>query len=239
MIVAAGDPGHGRRAGTRAGARAGDGDPDLPAWARRIAQVLPEVRWEELSRFAPPPEEADRAAAVLMLFARSPRPVTGLTGGSVLLIERAETMRSHPGQVAFPGGGVDPGDASVAAAALREAQEETLLDPAGVHVLGTLPELYLPPSRYAVTPVVAWWHRRSPVGVGEPAEVARVVEVELDELLDPANRFTVAHPSGFVGPGFRAGGLFVWGFTAGLLSRLLARAGLEQPWDDGRREPLP
>lgn len=214
----------------------GHADGVLPAWAQRIATALPDVRWDDLSRFSPPDDVENRPAAVLMLFAAS-RVSRG--SGSVLLIERAETMRSHPGQVAFPGGAVDAVDRSVEAAALREAQEETLLDPAGVDVLGLLPELYLPPSRYSVTPVVAWWRRRSPVGVGEPAEVARVVEVELDDLLDPANRFTVTHPSGFVGPGFRAGGLFVWGFTAGLLSRLLERAGLERPWDVGRREPLP
>lgn len=214
----------------------GRADGALPPWARRIAAVVPELRWDDLTRFAAPEDAENRPAAVLMLFAAS-RVSAG--SGSVLLIERAATMRSHPGQVAFPGGAVDAEDRSVEAAALREAQEETLLDPGGVDVLGLLPELYLPPSRYSVTPVVAWWRRRSPVGVGEPAEVARVVEVELDELLDPANRFTVTHPSGFVGPGFRAGGLFVWGFTAGLLARVLERAGLERPWDPGRREQLP
>ena len=77
------------------------------------------------------------------------------------------------------------------------------------------------------------------VAAVDPLEVARVERVPLAELLDPANRFRVRHPSGYVGPGFSASGLFVWGFTAGLLSRLLALAGLEQPWDTSRVRPVP
>ena len=66
-----------------------------------------------------------------------------------------------------------------------------------------------------------------------------MARVPLGELLDPANRFTVRHPSGYAGPGFSAGGLFVWGFTAGLLARVLTEAGLERAWDTRRFEPLP
>ena len=63
--------------------------------------------------------------------------------------------------------------------------------------------------------------------------------VPLAELLDPANRLRVRHPSGYVGAAFGVGGLLVWGFTAGLLDRLLRLAGWEQPWDRGRVEDLP
>jgi hypothetical protein len=70
-------------------------------------------------------------------------------------------------------------------------------------------------------------------------EVARAVRVPVAELLDPAHRFLVAHPSGYVGPGFAARGLFVWGFTAGVIDRVLTLAGWEQPWDRTRFEPLP
>lgn len=73
----------------------------------------------------------------------------------------------------------------------------------------------------------------------DPAEVARVVRVPVRELVDPANRFRVSHPSGYIGPGFRVRGLFVWGFTAALLSRVLTLAGLEEPWDTGKLEPVP
>ena len=103
-----------------------------------------------------PPEGSDaRRGAVLMLFGE------GEHGGELLLTERAHHMRSHPGQVSFPGGSIDPGETPVEAA-LREAQEETGLDPAGVDVFGELPELWLPPSNFAVTPVLGWWRGARP-----------------------------------------------------------------------------
>jgi 8-oxo-dGTP pyrophosphatase MutT (NUDIX family) len=170
---------------------------------------------------------------VLLLFGDGP------DGPDLLLIERASTVSSHAGQPAFPGGAVDDTDADVVAAALREAHEETGLDPAGVHVFATLPALWLPPSGFVVTPVLGWWREESPVGVVDPGEIAAVLRVPLAELLDPANRVSVSHASGFVGPAFAVRGLLVWGFTAGLLSRLLALAGLERPWDDSVTRPLP
>jgi hypothetical protein len=134
---------------------------------------------------------------------------------------------------------VDPGDDGVVEAALREAVEETGLDPAGVDVFGTLPALFLPVSDFVVTPVLGWWREPSPVGVVDPAEVASVHRVLLADLLDPANRFLVSHPSGYVGAAFGVGDLLVWGFTAGLLDRLLRLAGWERPWDRTRVEELP
>jgi 8-oxo-dGTP pyrophosphatase MutT (NUDIX family) len=162
-----------------------------------------------------------------------------VAGPDVLLIERAHDMRSHAGQPAFPGGGVDPEDDGPVAAALREAAEETGLDPAGVDVLATVPPLWLPPSGFLVTPVLAWWREPSAVGVQDPREVASVHRVTLAELLDPANRLSVRHPSGYVGPAFAVRGLLVWGFTGGLLARLFSVAGWERPWDSGRVEDLP
>jgi hypothetical protein len=63
--------------------------------------------------------------------------------------------------------------------------------------------------------------------------------VPLAEMLDPANRLSVRHPSGYVGPAFTVRGLLVWGFTGGLLARLFVVAGWERPWDESRVEPLP
>jgi len=204
----------------------------LPDWLRPVADVAASIRPEQLSRFLPP-DEGGRQSAVLMLFGEGP------DGPDLLLIQRASTVSSHAGQPAFPGGAVDDTDADVVAAALREAEEETGLDPAGVHVFATLPALWLPPSGFVVTPVLGWWREESPVGVVDAGEVESVVRVPLAELLDPANRVSVSHPSGFVGPAFEVRGLLVWGFTAGLLSRLLAIAGLERPWDTSVVRPLP
>jgi len=196
----------------------------VPGWLSPVVERIPLIEPEQLSRFLPPPE-GGRESAVLVLFGE------GDEGPDLLLIQRSSTMTSHAGQPAFPGGAVDDTDADVVAAALREAEEETGLDPAGVDVVGMLPALYLPPSGFVVTPVIGWWREPSPVGVVDPGEVERVVRVPLAELLDPANRYSVKHPSGFVGPAFGVRGLVVWGFTAGLLARLFALVGWERPWD--------
>jgi hypothetical protein len=148
-------------------------------------------------------------------------------------------LRKHAGQVAFPGGSVDADDASPVAAALREAEEEVGLDPESVEVVAEFPALFIPVSGFVVTPVLAWWRDPHPVAPGDPAEVARVELVPIAELVDPANRFSVPHPSGLVGPGFQAGGLFIWGFTAILLSGLLELGGWARPWDASVIRPLP
>ena len=95
----------------------------LPDWLAPVAVAAETIRAEQLSRFVPPPE-GGRPSAVLILFGE------GEQGPDLLLIERASTLSSHAGQPAFPGGAVDATDADVAACALREAQEETGLDPA-------------------------------------------------------------------------------------------------------------
>lgn len=218
MSVVAGVPGP-----DGAGSRA----PDPPGWLEPWSRVLERARqlpdgW----RHTPPGAEAVRRAAVLLLVAQ------GADGPDVLLTRRADTLSSHPGQVAFPGGRRDAADADDAACALREAQEEVGVDPGSVTVMGSLPPLWVPPSSHQVVPVLAWWHAPGPVGVVDPLEVAAVVRAPVADLVDPANRVGVRYPAGRgEGPGFFVAGLFVWGFTAGLLSWVLDLAGLARPWD--------
>ncbi|MDP9092190.1 MAG: CoA pyrophosphatase [Actinomycetota bacterium] len=206
---------------------------ELPGWLRALASAAGSVRPRDLSRFLPPDDGSGRASAVLIAFTQAK------DGPSVLLIQRAADMRTHAGQVAFPGGAVDVADATHVSAALREAEEEVGLDPATVRIIAELPPIFLPPSGFLVTPVLAWWSSAHPVAAVDPAEVAAVAVVPIAELTDPANRFKVVHPSGWFGPGFEVRGLFVWGFTAGLMDRLLALGRWAQPWDETRIRPLP
>jgi 8-oxo-dGTP pyrophosphatase MutT (NUDIX family) len=207
---------------------------ELPGWWHPLAENAATVRGEDISRL-PPPREGGRASAVLILLGEGTDP----DGPDVLLLERAHTMRTHAGQPAFPGGATDPGDDGPVGTALREASEEVGVDPATVSVVATLPALWLPPSNFVVTPVLAWWREPHPVYARDAAEVATVVRVPVAELADPSNRMRVRHPSGYTGPAFSAGGLLVWGFTAGLLSAVLDLAGWAQPWQPGRLADLP
>jgi 8-oxo-dGTP pyrophosphatase MutT (NUDIX family) len=203
-----------------------------PEWLRPLLDAVAAADPAVLMPRASAAPEGVRRSAVLVLFGEGSR------GPDLLLIERSAHLRSHAGQPAFPGGGIDPDDDGPVAAALREAQEETGLDPAGVDVLHLLPELWVPPSGNVVTPVLAWWREPSEV-VADGQEVAAVARVPVADLVAPANRLQILHPSGLTGPAFEVADMLVWGFTAAVLDRLLALAGWEQPWDRGRVEELP
>lgn len=205
----------------------------LPEWMRPIVSACSDDHSDAWSSFAMPDDVSARESAVLILF--------GETDGrpDLLLTGRSQQLRSHPGQAAFPGGRAEPGDADAAATALREAAEETGLDPYGVDVVASLPPLWLRHSDHVVTPVVGWWRDPSPVRPVDLAEVASVHRIPIDDLLDPAHRFELAYPGGRLGAAFRADGLLIWGFTALLLSALFDVAGLTKPWDRTQVEDFP
>lgn len=210
--------------------------PVLPEWLQPMQEAAHVIAVEELTRLVPPEGSVPRRGAVLILFGRGP------SGPDLLLTERAHDMRSHPGQVSFPGGSTDEQDDSPEATALRESQEETGLDPDCVHVFARLPELWLPPSNFTVTPVLAWEETRVPLRVVDPREVHAVLREPLAELLDPEHRISVRHPSGWTGPAFLIGDdkdLILWGFTAGILARLFDFLGWSRPWDASRMRDLP
>lgn len=130
--------------------------------------------------FKLPGREGMRTPAAVLV------PIVNRAGGlTVLFTQRSEALPDHPGQISFPGGRVDPEDASVVAAALREAQEEVGLSPDNVTVLGQL-ATYETVTGYYVTPIVGWVEPPFSI-VNDPIEVAEVFEVPLSHLLTPGN----------------------------------------------------
>ena len=206
-----------------------------PAWLREIVDGAGRIDGSDLTAFQAPEGSEPRRAAVLMLMGE------GVDGPDVLLTERAHDMRSHPGQVSFPGGTIDPGESPIEAA-LRETWEEIGILPEGVDVVASLPELWLPPSNFAVTPVIGYWREPGVVAVASPDEVHAIHRVPVSELTDPTHRIRVRHPAGFVGPGFLIGedkDVILWGFTGGILTRFFEFIGWLPPVEDPPVHDLP
>ena len=199
----------------------------VPGWLRDLADAASKM---EINPLAQPPAQGGRASAVLVLFAPGPRK----NNPDLLFIQRSADLRLHAGQPAFPGGAIDAADDGPVAAALREAKEEVGVDPDGVDVVGTLPELFIPRTGFRVVPVLAWWREPHAVAPVDAAEVAAVERISVSELADPETRVTVRGPAGYLGPAFRVKGMLIWGFTAVLVDRLLALAGWERPWDTAK-----
>lgn len=163
------------------------------------------------------PHEAGVDAAVLVAVTDRPDP-------GVILTQRPDTMRKHPGQVAFPGGRIDATDADVVAAALREAQEEVGLDPGLTELVGVA-DPYRTVTGFDVTPVLVVIPPDLPLIANED-EVAAIFEVPLRFVLDPANHARQAvdwggetrHYYEMYWDGFR-----IWGATAAMIVNLSRR----------------
>jgi 8-oxo-dGTP pyrophosphatase MutT (NUDIX family) len=197
----------------------------VPDWLRPVVEATTGLDPAMFRRMSPPADDARDAAVLILLGEHETH------GPDVLLQLRASSGGAHSGQVAFPGGSSEPDDDGPVATALREAVEETGLDPAGVRPVALLPKLHIPVSRFHVTPVLAHWEKPSRVWAVDPAESAAVARAPIADLVDPVNRFSLRHPSGFVSPAFALPGMLVWGFTAALLTLLLQLGGWEKPWD--------
>lgn len=216
------------------GARATGPEPPtrLPQWWEPLrSRAVTAVR-SDFTRLPTPTDRGRRSAVLILLGEQAGEP-------DVLVVQRTAHLRAHAGEVAFPGGGVEPGDADPAATALREAHEEAAVAPDSVTVVAQLPQLFIPVSDFVVTPVLAWWHRPHLVYPRDRGEVSRVVRIPIAALADPANRLRVRAPSGYQGPAFQIGDLLVWGFTAGVLSTLLELGGWARPWPVERVVELP
>jgi len=196
--------------------------PPPPAWLR--PEQLPSGA--PFERPAAPPN-ARLAAALVLVY-------PGADGAAhLVLTERVEYDGDHhSGEVSLPGGKADPGDADAVATALREAEEEVGLDPdaAGVEVVGRLDPLWIPPSNFLVTPIVAVAARR-PVFVPDAREVAAILEARVTAFL-PDVEPLIIDPDPRGRPlrygAYRVEGRIVWGATAAILGQLgavLAGAG--------------
>jgi len=160
---------------------------------------------------------------------RAPRFLPDRGAAHILLTVRADTVR-HGGQVSLPGGVVDPGE-TFEQAALREAHEEVALPLDDVRVLGTLTSLDIPVSGFRLHPIVAV-SRTRPVLTPSDGEVARILEVGIDDLLNPTHFVTAERDRAGFGlttvPSFRVADVEIWGATAMVLAEFLTVLG----WPD-------
>ncbi len=144
----------------------------------------------------------------------------------LVLTRRRDDLNSHAGQISFPGGRREPGEA-YRDAALRETHEEVGISPTAVVVLGQLGDLYIPPSDYEVRPFVGWYLAQDrPVFYPAEHEVAQILEVPVSALLDDSVRKVSTREwngMSFPVPYFDVEGHMVWGATAIMLSEFLER----------------
>jgi len=165
-----------------------------------------------------PPGRSLRRAGVLIGV------IDGDRGAQLILTKRSSALRHHPGQIAFPGGKIDPSDADATAAALREAQEEIGLDPANVEVLGALPS-HETVTGFTITPVIALIRAEFDARP-EPGEVDEVFRVPLSHVADPGQykiqgrRWRGTERLYFTVPW---GPYYIWGATARILRALADR----------------
>lgn len=216
-----------------------DGAEFLAPLAERAQQGDVLVTRDPDPRDPDPAGRAVRRSAVLIHVAG-----TGLDDARVVLEERGHALRSQPGQFSLPGGGRDPGDRDDVHTALREAQEETGMDPADVQVLGAFAPIPMPWAAQQVTPVLAWAPEPPALGVQDPVEVERVLWAPLTgtgSLTDPDHQQRGVVDAVPVGPVFDLPGeVFVWGFTAMILEQVLTGLGLDAvAWDAPLREIPP
>jgi 8-oxo-dGTP pyrophosphatase MutT (NUDIX family) len=202
-------------------------DAELPgATAQAHLAPIPRRQWPKGFN----PARIRNAAGLLLVFPQRSEE-TGREEAHIVLTVRADSLGRHGGQVSLPGGVVDPGE-TFEQAALREAREEIALDTDGVRVIGALTPLDIPISGFRLHPIVAAADAR-PALTPSDGEVARILEVAIDDLLNPASFMHTRRERGGLGlssiPGFHVAGVEIWGATAMVLAEFLVQLGWRGP----------
>lgn len=216
------------------------GDVDLrpdaaPRWLRPLLDQLGRSdhagRVRKMLASRVPQRGGEDDAAVLIVFTGNPHAAATPEDAAVLITHRHPNLRSHSGQMAFPGGKIDPEDAGPVDAALREATEETGLERDRVTPLAVFNAVTTGGSRKRVRPVVAYAADPGDVYPASEVETDDVFFVPLRDLVAPENRITVGW-RGWTGPAFHVGCYLVWGFTGVLLGVVLEFGGWVRPYDE-------
>jgi 8-oxo-dGTP pyrophosphatase MutT (NUDIX family) len=167
--------------------------------------------------FFTPPEGARLSSVLVLLYPIGER-------AHIAFIRRNEYDGIHSGQISFPGGGREETDLSHTDTALREAWEETGIDPERVEILGELTQLYIPPSNFLVFPVVGFTGAR-PDFNPDPSEVQEIIEIEMEKLREPGilqqREIVLSADFSIMAPCFVVGDAVIWGATAMIISELL------------------
>jgi CoA pyrophosphatase len=215
-------------------------------WLAAVARRAGTDPAPELARYRIEGEPTGRPAAILLAIADTiaAAPDTAAdtadepaAGPAVLVVQRSDRLRAHPAEVTFPGGALLAGE-DPCAAATREAREEAGLAPDGLRLIGPLPQLRIAWTDFLVTPVLARWPGPAPRPVPDGDEVTQADWLPLAAFADPAARFQVRYPTGYVAPAFLVAGMLIWGFTGSVIGWLLRLGGHERAWDADRIEDL-
>lgn len=178
------------------------------------------VRIQQLLSHSPKTDVRE-SSVLILLYPGAANPESAM----IVLMLRSEYGGVHSGQISLPGGKSEPGDKDRAATALREAQEEIGIEPSNVHLLGSLTDLYIPPSNFLVTPILGY-QNTAPSFKADPSEVAEIIEIPLAELLNEANvclrKMKLSVGISLKVPAFCIDGHIIWGATAMILSEFKA-----------------
>ena len=183
---------------------------DLPGEKAHV-KMAPGVRHQ-----FKPTEKSRKAGVLILLYPKNQELY-------IALIQRTEYNGPHSGQISFPGGKSEQNDKNIIDTALRESQEEIGINPKMVNIFGQLTPLHIPISNFIVYPIIGMYET-TPVFKANPTEVKRVIEIKLEDLLNPNNCTSEEFKYGdlsFVAPIYNPENITIWGATAMMLSEFI------------------